>query len=168
VKGLKFHGATAIAESMAALIVVAAPEAVLGAHPAGTAAPGAEAAPWPEAAPAGTAALVPVPLHPGRRRSRGFNQAELLAAAIGRRTGLPRGDCLARSGPNGRQVGRGRAARLTGPAGSIEVVGEVPSEAILVDDVVTTGGTLAACAAALRAAGSQRVVAVAFARTAGR
>jgi predicted amidophosphoribosyltransferase len=44
----------------------------------------------------------------------------------------------------------------------------VPRHALLVDDVVTTGATLAACAAALRAAGAEQVRAVAFARTAGR
>jgi predicted amidophosphoribosyltransferase len=75
---------------------------------------------------------------------------------------------LTRSGSNRTQVGRGRAARLLGPAGEIEVAQTTPAEAVLVDDVVTTGGTLAACAAALRAAGSKRVAAVAFARTAGR
>jgi predicted amidophosphoribosyltransferase len=44
----------------------------------------------------------------------------------------------------------------------------VPANALLVDDVVTTGATLVACAAALRAAGAERVRAIAFARTAGR
>ncbi|HEX2439807.1 MAG TPA: phosphoribosyltransferase family protein [Methylomirabilota bacterium] len=144
VKGLKFHGATAVAAQMAALIVAGAPEAMLG----------------------GT--LVPVPLHPGRRRARGFNQAEAIAAAIGARTGRPLADCLARSGPDRRQVGRGRAARLAGPAGSVCATASAPAEAVLVDDVVTTGGTLSACAAALRAAGARQVRAVAFTRTAGR
>jgi len=146
VKGLKFHGATAVAEAMAALIVAGAPEGML------------------------SGVLVPVPLHPGRRRARAFNQAEAVAAAIAARTGLPVVDCLVRSGPAGRQVGRGRAARLAGPAGSIDVgaAAGAPAEAVLVDDVVTTGGTLAACAAALREAGARRVRALAFARTAGR
>ena len=90
-----------------------------------------------------------------------------LAAAISKRVGLPVADCLSRTGPKQTQVGRARAARLTG-AGTIEPAGRSPPSALLVDDVVTTGATLAACAAALREAGSERIRAIAFARTAGR
>jgi predicted amidophosphoribosyltransferase len=150
VKALKFHGATAIANEMAALIVASAPEGLLA------------------SAPGGPPALVPVPLHPGRRRSRTFNQAEAIATAIAARTGLPLVDCLARAGPARRQVGSGRAARLEGPGGTIYAIAPAPPNAVLVDDVVTTGATLAACAAALREAGSRTVRAVVFARTAGR
>jgi predicted amidophosphoribosyltransferase len=144
VKALKFHGATRLAEQMAALIVANAPPGLLDAP------------------------LVPVPLHPARRRARPFNQAELIARAVRARAGLPVRDCLARSGDDRRQVGRGRAERLGGPAGAVQAVGRVPPEALLVDDVATTGGTLAACAHALRSAGTQQVSAIAFARTAGR
>jgi predicted amidophosphoribosyltransferase len=112
--------------------------------------------------------LVPVPLHPARRRKRGFNQAEWLADALGRRTGLAVRDCLRRGGSNLRQVGRDRAARLAGPAGSVTARGPVPRRAVLVDDVMTTGATLRACAAALRAGGSKEVSALVFARTPGR
>jgi predicted amidophosphoribosyltransferase len=52
--------------------------------------------------------------------------------------------------------------------GSVRAASAVPSTAVLVDDVVTTGATLAACAAALRAAGSREVTALVFARTPGR
>ena len=145
VKALKFHSATRIADEMAALVVANAPPRWL------------------------TATLVPVPLHPARRRTRPFNQAELLARAISTRAAsLPVHDCLTRTGARQPQVGRGRAARLQGPAGAIHARGPVPRTALLVDDVVTTGATLAACAAALRAAGAGHVAAVAFARTAGR
>jgi ComF family protein len=146
VKALKFSGATAVASEMAALIAAGAPEAML------------------EAA----SALVPVPLHPARRRARGFNQAEAIAAALGVRTGLAAIDCLTRAGPERRQVGRGRTARLAGPAGAIDAARPPPRAVVLVDDVVTTGATLVACAAALRKAGAQAVAAVAFARTGGR
>lgn len=141
---LKFRGALAVADPMAALMVAVAPvERLRG-------------------------ALVPVPLHPARRRKRGFNQAERLAAALGRRAGLPVTDCLARGGSNLRQVGRDRVERLAGPAGSITARAPVPEHAVLVDDVITTGATLAACAAVLRAAGSEEVRALVFARTLGR
>jgi predicted amidophosphoribosyltransferase len=143
VKALKFHGARAVAAEMAALIVAGAPDDFLG------------------------GALVAVPLHPGRRRTRAFNQAEAIAAEIAARTGLPAMRCLSRAGSDRRQVGRGRAARLAGPPGEIRAA-TAPRRAVLVDDVVTTGGTLAACATALRAAGAREVRAVAFARTGGR
>jgi predicted amidophosphoribosyltransferase len=132
--------------------------------------------------------LVPVPLHPRRLRARGYNQAAVIAAAIARRTGLEVADCLLRSGSAATQVGRHRAERRTGLAGSISVeAGRIPGPArelsvpaaaralsgpaaacVLVDDVATTGATLAACAAALVEAGCGQVTAITFARTIGR
>ncbi len=107
--------------------------------------------------------LVPVPPAPWRRRARGFDAAEELALALGTATGLPVRRCLRRSsGP--RQVGRSRAERLAQPP-RVTVRGAPPAEAVLVDDVTTTGATLGACAVALRKAGSRRVVAVTFARS---
>jgi predicted amidophosphoribosyltransferase len=117
--------------------------------------------------PHGGPVLVPVPATPARRRRRGYDQAALLAAAFARRRGLPTVACLARSG-GGPQVGRGREARLVGLSGAIEVRSRPPPEAILVDDVVTTGATLVACAWALKQAGCERVVAIAYARALGR
>jgi ComF family protein len=163
VKALKFHGATRVARELAALIVANAPGAMLDGAPGAPA--GAPAAP-PGARTPGT--LVPVPIHPARRRARPFNQAALIAAAVSTRTGLPLVDCLRRAGADHRQVGRGRSARLRGVAGSIEAIGRSPPSVLLVDDVVTTGATLVACADALRAAGCERVRAIVFARTAGR
>ncbi len=144
VKALKFHGASRLADEMAALVVAGAPEQVLA------------------------GALVPVPLHPARRRARPFNQAASIARAVAARAGLPVADCLSRAGPDARQVGRGRTARLGGPSGWFRATGIVPARAVLVDDVATTGATLAACADALRQGGAARVQAVAFARTVGR
>jgi ComF family protein len=146
VRALKFRGAAGVADAMAAQIAANAPLGWLA-----------------------DVALVPVPLHPQRLRSRGFNQAALIAAAIGRRAGLEVVDCLARSGAATTQVGRQRTERRAGPAGAIDVRGDaVPGRVLLVDDVVTTGATLAACRTALVAAGSLEVSALVFARTLGR
>jgi len=160
VRALKFRGATAVADAMAAQIAANAPAALIGVPGAGAPAAAAGAAARP--------LLVPVPLHPRRRRQRGYNQAALIAEALARRTGVEVVDCLARSGPAVTQVGRNRAERRAGPAGSVEATGPVPDWVVLVDDVATTGATLAACAAVLRAAGAFQVAALVFARTIGR
>jgi ComF family protein len=144
VRALKFRGATAVADAMAAQIAANAPMSMLD------------------------GVLVPVPLHPRRLRRRGYNQAAVLAAALARRSGLELADCLRRAGSAATQVGRDRRARRLGPAGSIELRAAAPARALLVDDVATTGATLAACAGALRAAGSIEVAALVFARTIGR
>jgi ComF family protein len=149
IRALKFKGATRAAGAMAAQIAANAP------------------AGWLEP----PTALVPVPLHPARQRKRGYNQAERLAAALAARTGLPLIDCLERAGPRGTQVGRDRVQRLSGIAGNVRLAPErapPPRRAVLVDDVMTTGATLAACAAVLIEHGSAEVVAVAYARTPGR
>jgi ComF family protein len=152
VGALKFRGAVRVADTMAAQMVGSAPPGVLE-HRSGI-----------------PARLVPVPLHPARERKRGFNQAERLAAAISVRTGFAVAACLQRCGSPIPQVGRGRAERLAGIEGAIEVApgAVVPRRAVLIDDVVTTGATLAACADALRRAGALSVAAVAYARTPGR
>lgn len=154
VRALKFRGALALADAMAAQMVANAPRG------------------WLDGA-----TLVPVPLHPRRLRSRGYNQAAVIAHALARRAGLPVADCLVRTGPALTQVGRHRAERRAGPPGATTVRGAgvagprdpcAPARALLVDDVVTTGATLGACWAALAAAGSVEIAAVVFARTLGR
>jgi ComF family protein len=144
VGALKFRGATAVADTMAAQIAANAPPSMLE----------------------GT--LLPVPLHPRRLRRRGYNQAALIAEALALRTGLELADCLRRGGSAATQVGRDRRERRLGPAGSIELRTTPPERVVLVDDVATTGATLAACAAVLRAAGSLELAALVFARTIGR
>jgi predicted amidophosphoribosyltransferase len=101
-------------------------------------------------------------------RSRGYNQAAAIAEAVARRTGMEVLDCLVRSGPSIAQVGRDRAQRTAGPAGRVTVSGSIPERVLIVDDVVTTGATLAACRTALVGAGAREVAAVCFARTIGR
>ncbi|HEX2360021.1 MAG TPA: hypothetical protein VHH72_09420 [Solirubrobacterales bacterium] len=107
--------------------------------------------------------LVPVPPSPWRRRWRGFDPAEEIALALAHVTGLPLARCLRRS-PGPRQVGRTRADRVADPP-RVRPRRRVPAAALLVDDVHTTGATLAACAAALRASGCTRVVALTLARS---
>lgn len=107
-----------------------------------------------------TGALVPVPPDPLRLAWRGFDPADLIAGELAALTGLPLQRCLCRRHGQ-RQVGRSRLARLTGPA--VEITGPLPSQPILVDDVVTTGATLRACARTLRIAGSPQVRGLVFA-----
>jgi ComF family protein len=134
---LKFGGRVALADEAAALMARRAPPTLL------------------------TGAIVPVPPAPLRRRRRGFDPAEALAAALARRSGLPLVPCLARS-QSPRQVGRHRAARLADPP-RVRAVSPAPSEALLIDDVTTTGATLAACAETLRSAGARRIGAITLA-----
>jgi predicted amidophosphoribosyltransferase len=107
-------------------------------------------------------AVVPVPAAPPRLRRRGFDPAGELAAALAARLEMPVEACLARRG-SGHQVGRRRAERIRHPP-RIEAIAEAPRSVLLVDDVLTTGATLTACAAALREAGARRIVALTFTR----
>jgi len=107
-------------------------------------------------------AIVPVPTAPLRALARGFDPAGELAAALAERLGLPLEPCLVRKG-GGRQVGKRRAQRIGHPP-RIHARNEPPRSVLLIDDVLTTGATLSACARALREAGAVRVVAITFAR----
>jgi predicted amidophosphoribosyltransferase len=107
-------------------------------------------------------AIVPVPTAPLRSALRGFDPAAEIAAALAEKAGLSLAPCLSRSG-FGRQVGRRRSERIGHPP-LIRPKGEVPRSVLLVDDVLTTGATLSACARALRSAGALRVAAITFTR----
>jgi predicted amidophosphoribosyltransferase len=108
-------------------------------------------------------AIVPVPPAPWRWRWRGFDPAEEIALALADLTGLPYEHCLRRAeGP--RQVGRPKRDRLAHPP-RIRARGRIPAECLLVDDVWTTGATLAACARVLRDGGCERVVALTLAHS---
>lgn len=106
--------------------------------------------------------IVPVPTAPLRTALRGFDPAAEIASALAQRTKLPLQTCLSRRG-GGRQVGKRRAQRIGHPP-VIQARGRVPRSALLIDDVLTTGSTLSACARALRQAGSVRVAAITFSR----
>jgi predicted amidophosphoribosyltransferase len=106
--------------------------------------------------------VVAIPTAPARLRQRGFDPAGELAAALAERLEAPLERCLVRRGRS-RQVGRRRSARIARPP-DVRASGRAPRSVLLVDDVLTTGATLTACARALRAAGASRVVAVTFAR----
>jgi competence protein ComFC len=147
VKALKYRGAEGLAGPLAAQMAANAPSGLLD------------------------GVLVPVPLHPTRLRRRGYNQARLLAAALAERSGLELRDCLDRRGRDPPQAGRGRSERIAFSAGGIELrpdAGAPPGRVLLVDDVITTGSTLAASAGSLRAAGARTVRAIAYARALAR
>ena len=107
--------------------------------------------------------VVPVPAGPMRWRWRGFDPAEELAIAIAERGGLPLRSCLRRAGGR-RQVGRRRSERLADPP-RVWAAAPAPLEALLIDDVWTTGATLSACAQALREGGCGRVTALTLAHS---
>ena len=112
-------------------------------------------------------AVVPVPLHHSRLRQRGYNQSALLAHHVGEALGIPVRELLVRQRATPRQVGLDAAQRVANVAGAFAVPYDADVEGwrlVLIDDVVTTGSTLAACAAALRRGGADEVWAATLAR----
>ncbi|MBI2362726.1 MAG: ComF family protein, partial [Elusimicrobia bacterium] len=110
-------------------------------------------------------ALVPVPLHPRREAERGFNQAALLAEAVGREAGarvLPLLSRRRNTPPQARQVRAEREGRLAGAFCAAPQAAGL--RVLLIDDAMTSGETLAACAAALRGAGAAQVQAFVLTR----
>lgn len=111
--------------------------------------------------------VVPIPLHPARKRERGFNQAELLAAALHRRCGLIVRPVLERIRYTTTQTQFDRAERMENLAGAFRLrpgSNVQDLRVLLIDDVLTTGSTLSECASVLKKAGALSVHAATAAR----
>lgn len=91
-----------------------------------------------------------------RRFTRGYNQSELLAEELAKVGHWPK-HALLRRVSSGSQKGRSRSSRWSQVARAFEPKGRSPERVVLVDDVVTTGATAAACTRALRRAGARDV-----------
>lgn len=116
-------------------------------------------------------ALIAVPLHPRRLRQRGYNQALELARPLARTFDLPiLQQVLHRVRDIAPQAGLGALARRRNPRGAFAIGRDlrnrahIPAHVALVDDVMTTGATLYACAKVLRRAGVKRIDAWVMAR----
>jgi ComF family protein len=152
VYALKYHGWTATARGMGARMARVA---------------------WPDDVVVERAALVPVPLSPDRERERGFNQAALLAGSLATRWSVPSWpDVLVRTRSTGTQTRLTPGERSANVRHAFEVPGGPHGASarmrglhlVLVDDVLTTGATLNACAAALFEAGARTISYVTFGR----
>ena len=118
---------------------------------------------WPE----NQLILVPVPLHPKRMRGRGYNQAALLARELSKRTGLAVNDGLLRRVEDSRPQVESASSeeRVRNVARAFAAAADAAGlRTLLVDDVITTGSTLFACAAALKDAGAEKVWGLALAK----
>jgi ComF family protein len=110
-------------------------------------------------------AIVPMPLHWRKRWRRGFNQSELLAQVVSRRWNVPLKRLASRIKNTPAQVGQTHASRRNNVAGAFRAKGVVKGmRVLLVDDVMTTGATAGACAAALKRAGAAHVTLLTLAR----
>ena len=109
--------------------------------------------------------IVPVPLHSGRMRERGYNQSELIAKSIAQRNGIPmRTDLLVRKRGTVKQSTLHGTSRALNVKDAFEC-GAVQSGArvLVFDDICTTGSTLRFCADALKDAGAEKVCALTLA-----
>lgn len=118
---------------------------------------------------ASSAVLAPVPLHPRRRRERGFDQSLLIAQALSKKWGItmmPK--LLRRIRFTEKQVklnAQERAQNVSGAFAIDKRFVATEDTVLLVDDVITTGATVSGCATILKAAGFERVYAITLART---
>jgi ComF family protein len=104
-------------------------------------------------------AWVPVPPRPGKLKKQGWDQIELLAKRLAKAGSIPVRRCLKRL-PSRSQKELNREERETNLKGRIRCAKKPPETAILFDDVITTGATIGACAAALLEGGAKAVYAV--------
>jgi ComF family protein len=121
---------------------------------------------WRRSGPHQADLILPVPLHTRRQAERGYNQSSLLARVVGRAAGVPVDEhTLIRPRATLPQVGLGPSERQQNVEGAFACRGHLEGKtAVVVDDVCTTGATLEACAAALRAGGAVHVWALTVAR----
>lgn len=112
-------------------------------------------------------AIVPVPMSRAKQRRRGYNQAELLARALARRTGMAcEPPLLSRRRDGETQSQLPRERRAANVRGAFRAGRRAAGKAILlVDDICTTGETLRACSTELLRAGAARVAAITLAKT---
>ena len=108
----------------------------------------------------GADCMIPVPVHPSRLKTRGFNQAELLARELSPYLGIPvRPEFLSRTRKTEAQkeLTPDERVRNLSRAFTADLMGEKINTVILADDIYTTGSTVEACSRALRAAGVSRI-----------
>ena len=119
----------------------------------------ASIATWPDM-------LLPIPLSPSRQRARGFNQSQEIATRLSRHAGTRVGDALERTRDTPAQATLPWAGRMRNVRGAFRVTTSLRGLRVaIVDDVMTTGATLAAAATAARRAGANAVEAWVVART---
>lgn len=112
-------------------------------------------------------AVVPVPLHWRKKWERGYNQSELLADLVARRRGVPLLKALRRKRPTAVQASLAVAGRKRNVAGAFAIRPAAKlagMRILLIDDVMTTGATAGACAAALKRGGARSVSLLTLAR----
>jgi ComF family protein len=111
-------------------------------------------------------AIVPMPLHWRRRWTRGFNQSTLLAREVSKRWKVPVKNVVRRTRATTAQSGLSHAKRRLNVSGAFRVKTRLDGmRVLLIDDVLTTGASAAACARALKRAGAAHVSVLALART---